>query len=54
MVVQTCDAEFIEGFSKESVTTDGGEEVESFSEHCIIQFFLESCQPISVEGDLYE
>jgi len=42
-VVQACDAEFTEGFPKESVATDRGEDVESFSKRCIIQLFLESC-----------
>jgi len=51
--MQACDAEFIEGFSKESIATNRGEEVESFSKRCIVQLFLESYQLISVDVDLY-
>jgi len=51
-VVLACDVHFIDSFSKESVATDGGEEIEGFAECCIVQLLLESCQPISVKGDL--
>ena len=51
-VVQACDTQFIESFSKESVATDGGEEIEGFVECYIVQILLESCQPMSVKGDL--
>jgi len=50
--VQACDAEFIESFSKESITADRREEVEGFMECCIVQLLLEIYQPVSVKSDL--
>ena len=51
-VVQACDAQFIESFSKESIAADGGEEIEVFAECHIVQLLLESYQSVSVKGDL--
>ena len=40
-IVQSCDAQFIESFSKESVTTDRGEKVEGFAKCGIVQLVLD-------------
>jgi len=52
VIVQSCDAQFIESFSKESITADGEEEIEGFAKCCIVQLFLDCCPPVSVKGDL--
>ena len=52
-VVKVSEVELIERFPKESITTDGGEEVQGLSECCIVLLFLESYQPMSVESDFH-
>ena len=42
-IMEPCDVELVECLLKEGVTSDRGEEVKSFSECCIVQFFLQSC-----------
>jgi len=51
--VEAPDAKLVEGFPKKSIAMDKGEEVLGLLECCIIQLFLESCQPMSVKSDFH-
>lgn len=51
MVMEPCEAYFVKYLLEDSILSNRGEEIQSFSKGCVTQFFLECGKAVDVKCD---